>query len=37
MVIGIASIINDTEAVTLLYWEDQFVKHSYYANDNNVR
>lgn len=31
------SIIHDTEAVTLLYWEDEFGKHSYYTNDITIR
>lgn len=31
------SIINDAEQATLLYWEDEFGKHSYYTNDIMIR
>ncbi len=31
------SIINETEQATLLYWEDEFGKHSYYTNDIIIR
>lgn len=30
-------IINDAEQTTLLYWEDEFGKHSYYTNDIIIR
>lgn len=31
------SLIESTEPVTLLYWEDEFGKHSYYTNDIMIK